>query len=77
MKKLKEKFKYTKAIEKNDGIKTLRIEEVENGFVVEITKESHGENYDYSCKKYITSTNPLGENVKESSSMLNEIEHLL
>lgn len=73
----KAKFNYEKTIRNNEGSKTLRVEEVENGFIVEITKESHGEEYKYECKKYITSSNPMVNEVESSKDMLSEIEHLL
>lgn len=73
----KEKYNYEKSIRNNEGSKTLRVEEVENGFIVEITKESHGSEYKYECKKYITSSNPMTNEVESSKDMLSEIEHLL
>lgn len=66
-----------KSITKDGMTKSYRIEEVENGYVIKITKEGETKDgWKYECKTFISQTNPLSPQVTESMS-LNIIEELL
>lgn len=57
--------------------KSMRVEEIENGFVITIDSSSHGKEYKYECKKWYSETNPLEKEQpinKEKSSLLDAIE---
>ncbi len=57
-----------KTITKNGMTKSVRVEEVENGFVIKITKEGETkEGWKYECKTYISQTNPLEEKLNSLS----------
>ena len=76
------KLSVTKTITKNGMHKSLNVEEVENGFVIKITKEGEDDKgeYKYECKTYISSSNPLADNsdnISLSDSMLDTINSML
>jgi hypothetical protein len=48
------KVNFSKTIEKNGNRKTIRVEEVENGFIITIEKMKNGE---WNEKKFISSDN--------------------
>jgi hypothetical protein len=79
--KKNDKLSIRKSIEKDGMIKSLEVNEVENGFVIKITKEGEGKDgWMYDCKTYISSTNPLNENsdsITLSDSMLDSINSML
>lgn len=76
----KEYDRVEKSIEKNGMRKTVRAEEVENGWLITIDKEGEmdGE-YKYECKKYISKRNPFDEkedkeDEKDFKTILNSID---
>lgn len=72
------KMKMSKSIKKDDVNKTVNVEEVENGFIITINKDwrDKKDSYQYETKKYISTTNPFGEN-KEVKGKWDEKENSL
>lgn len=71
-----ETFTATKTVKKGNISKTIRVEKVENGYIICIEKSGRDkkDNYQYSEKKYISSTNPLDE--KESNQEIGNEKNL-
>lgn len=56
----KEYKSWEKSEKSKDKSKTMRVEEIENGFIVIIdTTDSSKDKYEYDCKKWYSKTNPL------------------
>lgn len=57
----KEMKSWSKTTSGPDGSKTVRVEQVENGFIISIDKDAKNKDGDwkYECKKYIATTNPF------------------
>lgn len=83
--KKEEKLSITKSVKKNGITKRIEVDEVENGFIICISK--HGKSPDSKeyideYKKYISETNPLAKEVKEenkekdSSNLIDVINNL-
>lgn len=54
---------WSKTISDENSSKTVRVEQVENGYIISVDtegKEKDG-NWKYSSKKYISGTNPFSE----------------
>ena len=69
------KESYSKTISKNGKTKTIRVDEVENGYIVTLEKEYEDKNnggWQWDCKKYISVKNPIidmeGFNSNDGSS---------
>ena len=56
--------------------KMIKVEEVENGFIITIEKQSKDEKdqYKFECKKFISKVNPFKEEEKEDESKDEESE---
>lgn len=66
-----------KTVEKNGMRKSVCADEVENGWVISITKEGDKDGeYKYECKKYISKKNPF-EKEEESKDDKKEFEKIL
>ena len=76
----KSKFSASKRVEKNGTSKTVRVDEIENGFIVTVEKSWRDKKngYQYEEKRYITKDNPF-ENPKEvgNSPMAESLEKFL
>jgi hypothetical protein len=76
----KSKFSASKRVEKNGVSKTVRVDEVDNGFIVTVEKswKDKKNGYQYEEKRYITKDNPF-ENPKEvgNSPMAESLEKFL
>jgi hypothetical protein len=62
--------KITEYSASKDGVtRSIRVREVENGFIVEVTEESHKEEQWYYAKQtFISEENPLEDEDKEEES---------
>lgn len=67
----RKKSTFSKTVEKDGNRKTIRVEEVENGYIISIEKYNEDK---WSEKKYISSENPFEkkENVSPDESMMAE-----
>ena len=65
------KSSYSKTVEKDGNRKTIRVEEVENGYLITIEKYNDDK---WSEKKYISSDNPFEkkEDISPDESMMAE-----
>jgi len=78
----KKKTSWSKSIDKGDDHKSIRVEQVENGYIITHErdyKDSKGK-YQYETKKYISKTNPVEkdsdfkEEINEKESLFDSIE---
>lgn len=61
------KNSWSKTVDTPDKRKTIRVEEVENGFVISIDIDiKKKDSWEYTCKKYISYENPLSDDDKEA-----------
>ncbi len=74
----KKEYKFWEKSERSDdSSKTMCVEEIENGFLVKITKETFGTKFSHDCKKWYSETNPLEKEQpinKEKNSLMEAIE---
>lgn len=69
-----QKVTYSKTISKGNSSTTVRVEEVENGFITTITKDKEVDgNLDYSTKQYISKNNPI-KNMDEFDKIDDDIK---
>lgn len=60
----------TKKVKKDDVDKEVRVEQVENGYIITIEKSwrDKKEGYQSECKKYISKDNPFDNEKKEGQT---------
>jgi hypothetical protein len=65
------KVSFSKTVERNGNRKTIRVEEVENGFIITIEKFQNDE---WMEKRYISTENPMHktDNVSPDESIMKE-----
>jgi len=73
------KYNGTKKLEKDGVSKTVRVEQVDNGFIVTVEKNwrDKKDGYQYEEKKYISKTNPFENNEGKESSLSDSLETFL
>jgi hypothetical protein len=70
----KEKVSWSKSIDKDGTHKSIRVEQVENGYVLTISKSTEDK---YETKTYISKTNPFEKQEEEEDTSVEDLSLLL
>lgn len=64
---------WSKSSRNNDWTKEIRVDEIENGFLVSLEEYGNvGGDYKHKCRKYFTKENPLSEDDLKMDEGLDE-----